>query len=734
MLRCQTYRTRGRPSLQHFLQREKGHSHQGWCAFIRNNAPSSSAHSHNRHIGDASTLTSINEERTGLFDIIEFSEVAGFAMETEKCVQISKELVAKIKLLSDNPSVSVIDLMDQLSDELCRVADLAECMRQVHPSPEVGQAAQDACLAINSYVEQLNTDTGLYKSLRNLMDSAQYQELDGVTKRTAEVFMHDFEISGIHLKEPIRKELVLKNDYLLEVGYAFSLNSTQPTLVASSGYSHDMKNYFDEDKSLLHIDHVPYTATSSNVRKNGYRLYYAHDKHRMKAFEEMILTRQKIAQITGYPSFAHRQLKMSMAESPEVVTHFLEALSGKILPLAREDVSKMKDIQSDHGKLFGGGSHVHPWDVPLAVSKARERFLPGGVANLKDWFTLDSCISGLGSLFKSLFGVSLKVMPVKKGEVWHPGVCKFGFFDDGGHLLGYTYGDLIDREGKLASDCHFTIRGGREVEDDEGKSTKYQTPVITICCSIEPPFKSTSVLLSRHSVETLFHEMGHALHSMLGRAKYQNVTGTRCSTDFAEVPSTLMEFFLSDDRVLSSFANHRSTGDPLPTDLMKQFQLSGHFFAAYEMQAQICNAITDQRFHSSAVSQTDTAAWVANTYKGIIDSYSPLDYVPETAYFLRFVHLGSYGARYYSYLWSRAVASLIWKSSFDEDPFSRVSGEKFRAMLSFGGGINPRELVRDMLGFEPSVEQLVNALYSDVIKHRQQVETLATDSQQEGGV
>lgn len=143
-----------------------------------------------------------------------------------------------------------------------------------------------------------------------------------------------------------------------------------------------------------------------------------------------------------------------------------------------------------------------------------------------------------------------------------------------------------------------------------------------VALNLNAPRWSGPTLLTPPMVDNLFHEMGHAMHAMLARTKYQHISGTRCSTDFAEVPSVLMEYFASDPRVLRTFARHFQTQEPMPESLMNRLCISKHLFSASETQVQVFYSALDQVYHGEPkvnenVTTTDILRQVHQQYHSI---------------------------------------------------------------------------------------------------------------------
>lgn len=84
-----------------------------------------------------------------------------------------------------------------------------------------------------------------------------------------------------------------------------------------------------------------------------------------------------------------------------------------------------------------------------------------------------------------------------------------------------------------------------------------------------------------------------------------------------------------------------------------------------------------------------------------------------------------YGAKYYSYLTSRAIASWIWQTYFQNDPLSRSSGEKYRReCLAHGGGKPPSKLVSDFLNKEASPLNFAKSLLNEIDMRNHKVQVM----------
>ena len=183
--------------------------------------------------------------------------------------------------------------------------------------------------------------------------------------------------------------------------------------------------------------------------------------------------------------------------------------------------------------------------------------------------------------------------------------------------------------------------------------------------------------------------MGHCLHSFCGRTIFQNVSGTRCATDFAELPSVLMEHFASAPEVLGLFARHWETDAPLdPERVNERLELDRRTHGA-EVESQILMSMLDQTYHSTKVLSGTGLFDSSKVYHDIWNKYSSVPEPAGTSWQGFFGHLVGYGATYYAYLFDRAIAGKIWRDVFQRrsgGPIDADAGHLFRQEVLRHGG------------------------------------------------
>jgi intermediate peptidase len=216
--------------------------------------------------------------------------------------------------------------------------------------------------------------------------------------------------------------------------------------------------------------------------------------------------------------------------------------------------------------------------------------------------------------------------------------------------------------------------------------------VIALTCDFSA--SANPALLSMSEVETLFHEMGHAMHSMLGRTDFHNVAGTRCASDFVELPSILMEHFVWHPQVLPLFSSNNVSPDAVQAFLKQRKRFSG-----IEVNSQILMALVDQQYYGAKASDLQFSS--VKEWHQLQDQVGLFPSVPGTMWPVQFGHLFGYGSNYYSYLFDRTLARRVWESSFKANPLDREKGQAFRdGLLKWGGARDPWQCVADVLGGE----------------------------------
>lgn len=678
----------------------------------------------------------------GLFENRYLTKPEGFitfAKETrDKCHRLVASVV-EASSADDRRRIPIV--LDRLSDSLCRVLDLADFVRTTHPDSGFQHASTQAYAMLYEFMNVLNTTPGLKIQLENALNDPNINATwSGEERMVAQILLEEFSKSAIESSDENRQAFVELSNRVSQLGTQFvrdmmpekstvSLHSRQLKGVDPLVLQHASRKHFT-GISIPTTGPVAYTALRSmrdeSARRDLYMAMKTAPQSQLKTLQDFLQTRTKVANLAGFRSYAEMNLTDKLAKTPIAVNSFLDALSRDNASQVRRELDEMltmKKLSADGSLLL---SRIEAWDrdhyQTQLANKYRSRSRRPDF--ISAYFSLGTVMQGLSRLFTQLYGVRFIPTAVSVGEVWNPDVRRLDVIDESKGRIAVLYCDLFARPGKSPNPAHFTLRCSRRIDSSEIEEASalhphldpleavndgmaisqnprtqitYQLPTIALICDFQPPsdqhknnHSSEPTLLSFRDVQTLFHEMGHAIHSILGRTACQVVSGTRCATDFAELPSVLMEHFAADPTVLALFARHWQSDAPLPYEMVSERLAIERRGQGVETEHQILLAMLDQAYHSDLPLTMPGGFDSTKVLHDVYDRYGTVREPRETSAQGFFGHLVEYGGTYYSYLFDRAIAGKVWKEVFDSGrdggAIKRENGQRFRDEVLMWGG------------------------------------------------
>jgi peptidyl-dipeptidase Dcp len=400
------------------------------------------------------------------------------------------------------------------------------------------------------------------------------------------------------------------------------------------------------------------------------------------------------ARLLGFANHAEWRMQDTMAKTPAAATD----LMMRVWPAARARVAEeVRDMQAI-AQAEGAGIQIAPWDYRYYQEKVRKSRFDLDQAELKPYFELDNIVQGSLWAANQLYGLNFEEI-TGTVPVFEPNMRVWHVTDRDGQEVGLFYRDDFARTGKRSGAWANTYRSQRNLP-----------PVKNVLSSNNNNFAKGApgepVLISLDDAETLFHEFGHAIHSMLQDVTYPGLAGT--PRDFVEFPSQVNEHWLLTREVLDKFARHYQTDEPMPQVLLDKVKSAETFNQGFATVEYLASAIVDMKLHTLPDDVVDPDAFekAALAEIGMPEEIAMRHRLPQ------FNHLfssDSYSAGYYSYLWSETMDADTF-AAFEEagSPFDQATAERFaRVLLSTGNETDRADAYRAFRGRDPDVRALL---------------------------
>ncbi|SMC09211.1 M3 family metallopeptidase [Nitratiruptor tergarcus] len=634
---------------------------------------------------------------------------------TEENIEKQKELVLKTIEENREKLANLLTIPKKSYENFVRPLQLMEeklgfyfspisHLNYVKNSPKTQKVYDELLPELSRYHTELGQNGAVYDALKEIFE---LQDLSNEQKKVVTDMLIEFELSGVALPQKEQEELKKINIKLSELSSSFAQNLLKATdeyemLITDPKEVAEMPE--DELRAakvengwrftLKQPSYIAYMTygPSRERREELYKAYVTRAPENEKLINAILELRHKKAKLLGFKNYAKLSLETKMAQSPEEIVSFLEDLAKKSKPQAQKEFEELQQFAKENGAAY----ELQPYDIAYWSEKLKIAKLDVDDEKYKPYFEKDATVNGLFTFLNRLFKLQFQEIDT---PVWHESV-KCYEISLPHRLVGRLYVDLEAREGK---------RGGAWMDEwvthhvDEKGEVVY--PVAYIVANFAPSSDTAPSLLRPDDVVTLFHEMGHALHHLLSEVKEPAVSGIAgVEWDAVEFPSQFLENFAYEEEVLSLFAKHYQTGEPLPKEMIENLKRAKNFQSAMAMVRQLEFGLFDMKVHMQ---------WPVDVQQILDEVRKEVSVVPVPPYNKfqwGFGHIfaGGYAAGYYSYKWAEVLSADAFFMFVDNGIYNDEIAESYLQEILCKGGSRPAmESFKAFAGREPRSEALL---------------------------
>lgn len=613
---------------------------------------------------------------------------------------------------------NTIRALDDMAYEAGLASNIASLIKETNKDAAMRDAGEKALKVFQEWAVGTDYREDVYKAVKAF--AATKPKLAGEDAKLFAETMRDYKRAGLDLSpekrqevERMRKDLAkLTTDFDGNVVAAkepvvFSkseLEGVPDSLLNSPGVKTGEDAYTILANVTFQYQGVMQAATREETRKRLHHVRFnlAREKN-VPLLTEILALRNQIALRLGYKSWDDYKTEVKMAKTGASARKFIAEMVAGTKPKFDAEVAEMQKLKA--AATGDPKAKIYRWDWRHYSNEIKKQNYEIDVEALRVFFPFQQTLEGMFNIYQRIFG--LKFEKIVAPQKWTEDLQLYYVSDAAtGEPLGMFYLDMFPREGKYNHFAQFDIIGGKALADG-----KYQRPTVALICNFPPPADGKPSLLPHSDVETLFHEFGHAMHSILTRAKHSRFAGANVPRDFVEAPSQMLQNWVWTKPVLDTFAaDYRDPSKKIPEETIEKMKEAKLAVEGTRYRRQFTMADVDLALHDvHAEGEPYDVVKISNDILNKV--FLPID--PDTAFVAYFGHLSGYDAGYYGYAWADAIAAdmaTVFEKS-KEGFLDKQAGMRLRNEIYAVGDSREVDVsIEKFLGRKRSMEPFLKAL------------------------